>query len=85
VSFSQDAKKVLTLLFGLVVTASGGFFLWRVMQVTPIDRHLVYVGAGWIAVGCLIVAPKVLFNALKQLVSLLPSIRIGGNGAPPAR
>lgn len=81
-SFTDDARKVLTLLFGLAVTASGGFFLWRVMQSVPLDRHLVYVAVAWIAVGCLIIAPKVLYEALKQLLSLFPSIKIGGS--PPA-
>lgn len=78
-SFSTDARKILVLLFGLAVTGSGGFFLWAVMQSQPVDRHLVYLGAGWIAVGCLIVAPKVLFSALKQLASLLPTIKIGSS------
>ena len=77
-SFSSEARKIAVLLFGLTVTGSGGFFLWTVMQSPPVDRHLVYLGAGWIAVGCLIVAPKVLFDALKQLASLLPSIKISG-------
>lgn len=80
-SFSSEARKIAVLVFGLALTGSGGFFLWTVMQAQPVDRHLVYLGAGWIAVGCLVVAPRALFDAMKKLASLLPSIKIGG-GTP---
>lgn len=76
-SFSTEARKILVLLFGIANIASGGFLLWRIMQTPPIDRHLVYVFVAWIAVGALIVAPRVLLEALKKLAGLLPSIKIG--------
>ncbi len=77
-SFSGDARKVLVLLFGLANAGAGGFFLYRTMNVSPVDRHLVYVFVGWIALGALMVAPSTLIAAAKQLFSFLPQVKIGG-------
>lgn len=82
-TFQSDAQKILVLLFGIANAAAGGMFLWRLMQISPLDRHLVYLAVGWIALGSLMIAPSTLVSAAKQLFALLPSIRIG-NGSPPA-
>lgn len=83
-SFSDDAKKIAVALFGVLIAGAGGFFLWRYMQPpTVIDRHIVYAFSAWIAVGCILIAPKQIIGAFKQLVALLPPIKIGGD-TPPA-
>lgn len=78
-SLSDDAKKIAVALLGVAIAGAGGFFLWRYMQPpTVIDRHVVYAFSAWIAVGCVLIAPGPIMSALKQLIALLPSIKIGG-------
>jgi hypothetical protein len=80
-SWREDFKKILAALLGLALCLSGGFFLYLEMSGT--DRHPehVYVFAAMMAVGCLIVAPSTIGAALKQLASILPSIKIGKSGS----
>lgn len=82
-TFKSDAAKIAVAVLGLAIAAAGGFFLWRYMQPPQvIDRHVIYAFSLWIAVGCTLIAPKQILAALKQLIALLPSIKIGGNGTP---
>lgn len=76
----SDAAKIAVALFGLLIAAAGAFFLWRYMQPpTVIDRHVVYAFSAWIAVGCVLIAPKQILGAFKQIIALLPTIKIGGS------
>jgi hypothetical protein len=80
-SFSSEARKILVLLFGVANALAGGFFLWLEMQgKTPHSGH-VYLFAGWIALGMAMVAPSQVLGTAKAILALLPSIKIGGNGA----
>lgn len=82
-TFESTGKQIAVAILGVVIAGAGGFFLWRYMQPpTVIDRHIVYAFSAWIAVGCVLIAPSPIMSALKQLVALLPSVRIGGPPAP---
>lgn len=82
-SFSDEAKKAAQTIGGLLISASGGFFLWLYLKPPShtVSPSVIYVFAGWIAVGASIAWPSVIGGAFKQLAALLPSIKIGG-GSP---
>lgn len=67
------ARVVLAVLIALAASYTGYFALHE----HPINQHLVYfAGAGLLLAG-LIADADPLFDALKKLLSLLPSIKIG--------
>lgn len=77
---------------GLLIAAASGFALWSVMQPTipahvP-DRHLVYLFAGGVFFGALLIIPTVVVGSLKSLMSVIgPYLPvIGGRRStdPPA-
>jgi hypothetical protein len=84
VSFSADARKILVGLFGALNAGAGGFFLWEYLRppAHTINPPVVYAFAGWIAVGMTMVAPSLILGTLKSLLSLLPSVKIGGGSTP---
>lgn len=84
-SFGSDFRKVLAALVGLSICCASGYLGWVVVHTKPLDAKLIYFAGGGIFLGALLIpsiAPR-LMAAAKQLVSLLPSIKIGG-GSPPS-
>lgn len=82
--------KYIAAVFGLLVTAFSGFMLWSTMQGATPDRHLVYLFAGGVGFGMLLVIPTLIIGTLKSLLGVvgpyLPQVMIGGRRAtdPPA-
>jgi hypothetical protein len=83
--------KYISGILGLLVAAFSGFMLWHVMQDPTPDRHLVYLFAGGIGFGMLLIIPTVIVGSLKSLMGVigpyLPVIggrRAGDPPAPPA-
>lgn len=82
-TFESTARQVATTILGLVIAGGSGFFLWIAMHQKPtIDVHLVYPLMGGVFFGAILIAPRVMIDAAKQLLALLPSVKIGG-GSPP--
>ena len=84
--------KYISGVIGLLIAAASGFELWNVMQPTvpasiP-DRHLVYLFAGGVFFGALLIIPTVILTTLKSLSAILGQYIpvIGGrrSGDPPA-
>jgi ABC-type uncharacterized transport system permease subunit len=87
-TWENDARKIVTMAFGLALAGLGGFFLWLEMRSPPAHSTHIYVFSGFIAVGCLIVAPSTFFGALQKAVGLIPSVTISGGrraNDPPTR
>lgn len=82
--------KYVAAVFGLLITAFSGFMLWSIMQGATVDRHLVYLFAGGVGFGMLLVIPTMVVGSLKALLGVigpyLPQVVIGGRRAsdPPA-
>jgi hypothetical protein len=77
---------------GLLIAAASGFALWSVMQPTipphiP-DRHVIYLFAGGVFFGALLIIPTVIVTTLKSLLDVIGKYIpvIGGRraGDPPA-
>lgn len=81
--------KYISAAFGLIITAFSGFMLWHIMQGATVDRHLVYLFAGGVGFGMLLIIPTVVVGSLKALLDVigqyLPQVVIGGRRAadPP--
>jgi hypothetical protein len=76
------ARLILRAVIGLMFIAAGAYTGWVALHEHPIDLHLVYVGGGGILLGGLVIDFDPIFGALKQLLSLLPQVKFGGNGTP---
>lgn len=82
----SDAKKDLaaagSVLVGLGLAATGGYFLKLEMAGATVHSMHVYVFAGMIGVGCLLIVPGPIVSALTQLGTAvgpyLPWLRRGG-------
>lgn len=84
--------KYLSGIIGLVIAGASGFALWTVMQPTvpahlP-DRHLVYLFAGGVFFGALLIIPTVVVGSLKSLMGVIgPYLPVVGgrraNDPPP--
>lgn len=78
-TFESTAKQIATTILGIVIAGGSGFFLWIAMHEQPtINVHLVYPLMGGVFLGAVLIAPKVMIDAAKQLLALLPSVKIGG-------
>lgn len=74
-------KAALRAVVGLAIAVAAFYTGWVALHEHPIDLHLVYfAGAGVLLAGVIIDADPIL-SALKQLLALLPQVRIG-NGPP---
>lgn len=82
-TFESTTKEIAKTVLGIAIAGACGYAGWVFLQQRPIDRHLVYFAGGGVFLGALLVAPEVVFDAAKKLVSLLPSVKIGG-GSPPS-
>lgn len=78
-------------MFGLLISAGSGFFIWMLMQQhTKPDVHLIYVAAAGIFFGALLIMPTIILTTLKQLLAIvgqyIPVTMIGGRRStdPPA-
>jgi hypothetical protein len=84
--------KYISGIIGLLIAAASGFALWSVLQPTvpphiP-DRHEIYLFAGGVFFGALLIIPTVIITTLKSLMGVLgPYLPvIGGRRStdPPA-
>lgn len=82
VTWESTTKEIVKTVLGLVIAAAAGYLGWVVLHNKPIDRPLVYFSGGGVFLGALLVAPEVVYDAAKKLVSLLPSVKIGGGTTP---
>lgn len=82
-TLQSTTKEIVKTLLGLVIAGAAGYAGWIFLHQKPIDRHLIYFSGGGVFLGALLVAPEVVFDAAKKLVSLLPSIKIGGSPPSP--
>lgn len=55
------------IVLGLAVAVFGGAILWRATAVTPVDKTLVRVSAGLIAVGLILAAPQALASGVRKV------------------
>lgn len=74
--------KRLSILLGFALLVFGAYLLWLEMQkASPHSPH-VYLMAGMMALGCLLIAPAAIGEGLKQVVVVigpyLPDVMIGG-------
>jgi hypothetical protein len=79
-TWQTDAGKILAALVGLAICGVGAYLGWVVAHQSPLQPRLVWASLGTMFVGALVIpsiAPR-LMTAAKQLASLLPSIKIGG-------
>jgi hypothetical protein len=76
-TLESTVEHVALKLFGLALTASGGFFLYRVTQVHNPDIHLVRVFGIQMAVGTLLVAPDLLLSIGQRLMALFLEYKNG--------
>ena len=77
-TLESTTKEIVKSALGLVIAGAAFYVGWVVLHQKPIDRPLVYFSGGGVFLGALLVAPEVVFDAAKKLVSLLPQIKIGG-------
>lgn len=84
--------KYISGIIGLLIAAASGFAIWNLMQPTipptiP-DRHEIYLFAGGVFFGALLIIPTVVVGSLKSLMGVVgPYLPvIGGRRAldPPA-
>jgi hypothetical protein len=87
--------KYISGIVGLLIAAASGFALWGLLQPTipphiP-DRHLIYLFAGGVFFGALLIIPTIILTTLKSLSAIIgqyiPVIggrRAGDPPAPPA-
>lgn len=77
-------------LLGLVLLGFGGYLLWLEMQKDAPHSGHVYLMAGIMAFGCLLMVPTYIGEGLKAVVVVvgpyLPRVQIGGRRVddPPA-
>ncbi|MFL5481129.1 MAG: hypothetical protein ACJ8AK_02985 [Gemmatimonadaceae bacterium] len=73
-------KLVLRAIVGLAIAAAAFYTGWVALHQRPIDLHLVYFAGGLLLVSGMVIDFDPVFAALKNLASLIPSFKIGGNG-----
>ena len=80
--------KYISAALGFLLTAASAFMLWHLMQSPTPDRHLVYLAAGGVGFGMLLIIPTIIVGSLKSLMGVIgPYLPvIGGRraGDPPA-
>lgn len=69
-------------LVGAAFFGAGTFFLWIEMRTPPSHAMHVYVFAGMMALGGLLIVPGPFVSALKSVAPYLP--KFGGVQTPPA-
>jgi len=68
-------------LVGLMLGGAGGFFLYLEMKTPPSHAMHVYIFAGMMAFGALLIVPGPFVSALKSIAPYLP--KFGPAGPPP--
>lgn len=71
------AKLILRAVIGLAFAAASFYTGWIALQQKPIDLHLIYFAGGGVLLAGLIIDTDPIFAALKNLISLIPSIKVG--------
>ena len=82
-SFSDNAKVAARVIIGLVIAGAALYLGYAALHEHPINLRLVEIAAGGLILAGLVGDADPIYDAAKKLLSLLPSIKVGGNGTPP--
>lgn len=81
-TFESSSREIAKTVLGLLIAVGAGYVGWVALHQKPIDLHLIYFSGGGVFFGALLVATEVVFETAKKMLSLFPSVKIGG-GSPP--
>lgn len=76
-------KTLVNVLIGLSIAAASFYTGWVGLRESPANLRLVEIAAAGILLGGFLIDKDPIFDALKQLLSLLPEIKIGGGPPTP--
>lgn len=77
-SLTDNVKTAARIIIALMIAGASGYTGWFALHEHPINLHLVYFAGGGLILAGLVGDADPLYDALKKLAALLPSIKIGG-------
>lgn len=77
-SWTDNARVVLRAILALIIAAASLYLGYFVVHEHPMDYKLVWTAGGGLLLAGLVADADPLLDAAKKLLSLLPSIKIGG-------
>lgn len=83
-NLAATGKLILRGVLGLAIAGAAFYTGWIALHEKPVNMQLVKIAAGGILLGGAIIDGDPIIAAVKRLLSVLPTIRIGGagNGSP---
>lgn len=76
-SLSSNVKIAARIIVGLAVAGASAYLGYAALHEHPINVRLVEIAAGGLVLSGLVIDADPLFDALKKLSSVLPTIKIG--------